>query len=127
MSQFHESARLTLMKSYLQWQKQHPHKAAVLHRCASAIRQLVPEAEVILYGSAARGDDHADSDIDLLVLVPQTVTPELRREIRGRVYDVALESDQIITTIVRQRAQWHSEPLNCAPLYEAIASEGVQL
>lgn len=115
------------MKAYRDWQKQHPRKAASLHRCAAAVRQLVPEAEVILYGSVARGDDHAESDIDLLVLVPQAVTPNLRREIRGRIYDVALENDQIITTIVHQRAQWHSEPLNCAPLYDAIESEGVQL
>lgn len=115
------------MKVYRDWQKQHPHKAALLHRCASAIRQLVPEAEVILYGSVVRGDDQAESDIDLLVLVPESVTPELRREIRGRIYEVALESDRIITSIVRQDAQWHAEPLNCTQLYDAIESEGVRL
>lgn len=115
------------MKAYRDWQKQHPHKAALLHRCAAAVRQLVPEAEVILYGSVARGDDHAESDIDLLVLIPQTVTSDLRREIRGRIYEVALESDQVITSIVRQDTQWHAEPLNCTSLYDAIESEGVRL
>lgn len=118
---------MAIMKAYRDWQKQHPHKSALLERCAAAIRQVVPEAEVILYGSVARGDDHAESDVDLLVLIKPAVTPAFRREIRGRIYEVALESDEVITAIVRQRALWHSEPLNCTPLYDGIQSEGIPL
>ena len=37
---------------------------------AAAIRQLIPAAEVRLFGSRARGDAGPDSDIDLLITAP---------------------------------------------------------
>jgi hypothetical protein len=36
----------------------------------AGIRQLIPAADVRLFGSRARGDDRADSDVDLLITVP---------------------------------------------------------
>ena len=109
------------------WQKINPAKASLLAACAAAIRQVVPAAEVILYGSVARGEEKPDSDIDLLVLVPQEVTHKLERAIRDQVYEIELESDQIISVIVRQNTRWHSKPLNFTPLYRAIAREGIPI
>ena len=37
---------------------------------ASAIRQLIPAAEVRLFGSRARGQAGPDSDVDLLITAP---------------------------------------------------------
>jgi len=115
------------MRNYQDWQKLHPDKTDLLEHCAAAIRQIVADAEVILYGSVARGDEHAESDIDLLVLVPQEVTHKLERAIHDQIYEIELESDQIISIIVRQRSKWYSEPLNFTPLYRAIESEGLQI
>ena len=38
---------------------------------ATSIRQLIPGAEVRLFGSRARGDARPDSDIDLLITAPR--------------------------------------------------------
>ena len=115
------------MKTYQDWQKQSPDKAILLKACMAAIRRVVPDAEVILYGSVARGEETPESDIDLLVLVPQEVTYPLERAIRDQVYEIELESDQIISVIVRQNSRWHSRPLNFTPLYRAIAREGIPI
>ena len=40
----------------------------LLKHCKKAIRQVVPDADVILYGSRARGDATEYSDYDILVL-----------------------------------------------------------
>lgn len=35
------------------------------------VREQVPDARIILYGSEARGDSHPNSDIDVLILLNQ--------------------------------------------------------
>lgn len=42
---------------------------ALLRQMAAEIREEIPEAEVRLFGSHARGDARPDSDIDLLITV----------------------------------------------------------
>lgn len=115
------------MRTYQDWQKQSPDKANLLKACVTAIRQIVPDAEVILYGSVARGEETPESDIDLLVLVSEEATYQLERAIRDQIYEIELESDQIISVIVRQNTRWHSRPLNITPLYRAIAREGIPI
>jgi predicted nucleotidyltransferase len=39
----------------------------------------------VLFGSRARGDAHADSDLDLLVIVRDRLTPEREKQLRHRV------------------------------------------
>ena len=115
------------MTSYQDWQKRYPDKATLLKPYVAAIRQVVPDAEVILYGSIVRGDSRADSDVDLLVLVAQETTPKLKRAISDRIYAVELERSQIASVMVRQRAEWDSEPLSIMPLHRAIEREGVRV
>lgn len=41
---------------------------------ARRLRDAVPELEgILLFGSRARGESHADSDVDLLLLLPRTL------------------------------------------------------
>jgi len=122
-----QTKRECSMRTYQEWQKINPSKAGLLAACAAAIRQVVPEAEVILYGSVARGEETPESDIDLLVLVPQEVTYELKRKIRDQIFEIELEHDQVIATMIYQGTKWNSEPLNFMPLYRAIVREGVQI
>lgn len=42
---------------------------ALLRQMAAEIREEIPEAEVRLFGSHARGNARPDSDIDLLITV----------------------------------------------------------
>lgn len=55
--------------------------------------------KVILFGSRARGGAHPDSDVDLLVVLPQA--PDPRRsavEIRRALKDVPVSKDVLVTT-----------------------------
>lgn len=64
----------------------------------SSIRQVLnsvaPDASAILYGSQARGDARPDSDVDLLILIPDDYSGSefVRRklDISGRLYELSL-------------------------------------
>lgn len=61
---------------------------AVIADAARRIRDAAPGAQVILFGSHARGAPRADSDLDLLVVEPQVEDASreegrLRRALRG--------------------------------------------
>ena len=44
-------------------------RAALLDQVKQTIHEIEPEADIILYGSRARGDAHPESDWDFLILL----------------------------------------------------------
>ena len=70
---------------------------------AEVVRRIVEVASperIILFGSAARGDAGPDSDIDLLVVLPEA--PNKRQaaiEIRRALRDFPVSKDIIVTTL----------------------------
>ena len=56
--------------------------------------------EVMLFGSKARGDDDAESDIDLLVLYSQSVSWDERKAINNALYEIQLRHDVVISTLI---------------------------
>jgi predicted nucleotidyltransferase len=49
---------------------------------------------MVIYGSKARGDDHPDSDLDVLVIV-QNEAAHLKRLLRRLGYELAAKSDAV--------------------------------
>lgn len=56
--------------------------------------------QIILYGSHVRGEALKDSDIDILVLVDESLNPfEVRRSLSDLLFDILLEKDEFISVI----------------------------
>ena len=56
---------------------------------------------VILYGSHARGEATKDSDVDVLVLVDQSLSPcEVRDSLNDLLYDMLMEEGELVSVIV---------------------------
>ena len=91
------------------------------------VAAVEPTAEVIIYGSYARGEQRSDSDIDVLILVD---TPELTLEEEKRIkyplYDLEFDTGQIISPLVLTKEDWEKRHV-VTPLYENIQQEGVAL
>lgn len=91
------------------------------------VHAVVPDADVILYGSRARGDAGPMSDWDFLILVDQPVSWSLVKTLRNRLYDLELETDHIISSIIRTRKEWNSSEYGVMPFKQAVEREGVRL
>ncbi len=94
----------------------------------TTVREIEPTAEIILYGSRARGDNRPDSDWDVVVLVdkPQSrLSSEERGAIDYEVWDKGLDMGEEINTIAYTKQQWSNLP---ASLFKHnVQTEGIRL
>ncbi len=86
-----------------------------------------PSAEIILYGSHARGQAQAESDVDLLVLLDEEVLAETKRHIHDLLYDIALAEDVVISSIIVSNRKWNLPLSQATPLYQIIQKEGIKV
>lgn len=91
------------------------------------IKSKEPTAEIILFGSHARGKAKKDSDWDILILLNKSIVDNhLKKEIRDGLYDVELEIGEVISTLVYSTVDWESRH-KATPLYQNITREGIYL
>lgn len=77
---------------------------------------------VYLFGSTARGDTHADSDYDLLVVVAESAEPGYRRAQRAQeaLWGIWVAADVLVLT----RAEFDRQRRSRASLASTVAAEG---
>jgi predicted nucleotidyltransferase len=93
-------------------------------KISQSIKKKEPTAQVFLFGSRARGDYKKNSDWDILILVDTPfVTNYIEDELRDPLYDIELETGEIISTFIYSKKYWN-EVLKYSPLFENIEIEG---
>lgn len=96
-------------------------------RCRNAVKDFDPSAEIILYGSRARGDAKSDSDYDLLILIDGEINLKREDDFRRRIFPIELETGAVLTVILTNKKDWNSALYDAMPLYQNIKREGVIL
>jgi predicted nucleotidyltransferase len=81
---------------------------------------------ITLYGSQARGEASAESDIDLFIVVRHN-TPTLRQALADLAWQVQFEHDVVISDIVRSASQLREMQARQFPYYESVEREGILL
>ncbi len=99
----------------------------MLREVKAAVLRHEPNAEVILYGSAARGEHGPESDYDVLVLVPQPLPHEAEQRLRYAVYDVAFDRELLVSVMIYTREQWASPVHSVSPYHRNVESEGARV
>ena len=88
------------------------------------MKSELPVTRVMLFGSKARGTARPDSDIDLLVLTSDPVTPELRREISSRLFDVSLYNNIPLSSIVISEHDWSEGLIRHMLIHSEVERDG---
>jgi len=102
-------------------------KTEIFYRIKDTVSGTDPNATVIVYGSHARGENHPNSDIDLLILLDkEEVTREDEKKIKYPLYDIEFDTGQIISPIVLSKSDWENRH-RITPFYENIINEGVRI
>lgn len=86
-------------------------KTMIISLIRDTIRALEPTAQIILYGSRARGDAREDSDWDVLAIVDKPrLSLKDRSNIQFPVWNKGLELGQEINVFPYTRRQWEQAP-----------------
>jgi len=97
-----------------------------LSRVVQVLRDRFGAREVILYGSAARGQLDAESDIDLLVVLPE-LDWEIQKEIIAVCFEAELQCGRIISALCYTTDELEHSPLRSSPLVLTARREGQPL
>lgn len=92
---------------------------------AAILRERFPVERVILFGSKARGDDDAESDIDLLVLTKCPLSWQERDEITNTLFDLQLRMGVLLSTMVVATKDWNEGVYQVMPIRDQIERDGV--
>lgn len=99
----------------------------IQNKIAESIHSKDPNAEAYLFGSRARGDHRPDSDWDVLILVDEPqFTNELDEKFRQELYELEIESSQVISLIIYPKRFWKNK-LKYSPIYDNVKNEGIRL
>jgi len=102
-------------------------KAALLKKIKETVHSVEPGATVILYGSYARGEEHEDSDIDLLILVEKDILNYKEgKRITYPLFSLGYSEGVLISPALYSKKVWETK-YRITPFYENIVREGVFL
>lgn len=100
----------------------------VVDRISKELKSFVPEAEIILYGSEARGEVCSDSDFDVLILLPDsndmTSYVAQRSDIFGRLFELSLELDVEISPLILPSNIWNARK---TPFSVNVIKDGIRI
>lgn len=99
----------------------------LLTRCREIVKGIDPTADLILYGSRARGDAEKDSDYDLLILTNGDAGLTREDEFRRALFPLQLEFDAVLTVFLYNRRTWDSALYRAMPFNQNVRREGILL
>lgn len=96
----------------------------ILRAIKEAAQRITPSAEVVFFGSRARGEVAPESDWDILILADNIIY-ELKDEICAALYDIELENEIIINPLILDKREWTSGLFLHHPIHRNVEREGM--
>ncbi len=107
------------------YEKLKPSLRHTLKELKNCICSEFPNSKLILFGSVVRGETGPESDVDVLIILPEEPRAEDRSRIVRQVFEINLHYDTNISVIIVGRENWERGPLSVMPLKREVEDEGV--
>ena len=96
-----------------------------IEEAANILKTRFDAKDVILFGSKACGADTAESDIDLLVLIPSKPNWIEKNKIRDAIFDLQLKYNVVFNMLIMSWSEWHDGLITVLPIHKEIEKQGV--
>lgn len=95
------------------------------HAIAARLEKTLRPDAIYLFGSHVRGEAGPDSDLDFLVVVPESIHTRYIRSVEARrlVGDIHASKDIVVLT----RQEWEDEQRVVCSLPSTVRREGIRL
>ena len=105
-----------------------PHILKIIHQFARDTKDILQENVIAeyLFGSYAANTYTPVSDIDILIVV-NSFTPEIRRQMSGLASEYSLEYDVYISPIIKDYQVWNKNKQYHTLFYQEVTQHGIRL
>lgn len=91
------------------------------------VHESLPTADVLLYGSVARGTQSTESDYDILVLTDSPLSHRDENEIRSAVFDWEIERNVVVSMLFRSKEEWNSPLARVSAFHHEVEKDALAL
>jgi uncharacterized protein len=95
----------------------------ITSKVKQTVKEFDPNAEVILFGSRARGDNKKDSDWDFLILTDKAAQDKTINDLKFNIFKIVIEIKNHIFPLVENKADWKN--IEVTEIFQNIKSEGL--
>jgi len=99
----------------------------ILEKLKGLLQREVKLHQLILFGSRARGNAASDSDMDVLVIVDEPVTQQLRDRVSRCAWQAGFDEGIVVASVLYTHEEWENGPERFSPFAETVRSEGILL
>jgi len=99
----------------------------LLAQVKKTIEGFLPRAEILLYGSVAKGHHDAESDYDILVLTDSPLSRQEQAAIRDTLFELELATGAVLSVIFSSREEWNQPPRAGSPSRQNGERDGILL
>src|SRR5262245_717001 len=82
---------------------------------------------IVLFGSIVRGEADEESDVDLLIVLNEQPSRQVRDRITGLILDINLKFGTNLSELITDQQAWDHGLPAALPIHEEIEEEGIRL
>ena len=111
------------MEKFIKYNLTNREKKA-LREIKDFINQTFEESKVFIYGSKAYGEPTQESDLDLLIIIPN-LNWKIKKKIVNRVTEINWKYDTNVSPVIVSKEEWIKYPE--IPLFQEVKEKGLMV